>query len=102
MKIRKRSHLSLAIILSLVTLTFLTGVVLTFNHARAARMLNTTLVYQAGSAAQTTPTPQKTPVMKSTDTTGVIALAIIIVAIILVGATRGRPKPVVKDQLKKK
>jgi hypothetical protein len=101
MKIRILSRLSLAIILSLVALTFLTGVLLTFTHAGAARTQNVTLVYQAGSAAQATPTPQKTPVAKSADTTGIIALAIVIVAVILVGATRGRRKPMVKDQLKK-
>ena len=98
MKPKQISHISLAIIIALVSLTFLTGVMQTFIHARAAISPTGTPASQVVNALAATPTVQRTPVPKSADTTGVIALATVIVAIILVGATWGRWKPKVKNQ----
>jgi hypothetical protein len=101
MKPKFNSRIILALILALVTLTFLTGVVQTFSHARAAISSTATLSVQTTTAMDATPTSQKTPVLKSADTTGIIALAIVIVAVILVGAVWGRRKPFSKDQSNK-
>ena len=89
----KSKHLTrnlLAIVLALVALTFLSGAVLTFGHAQAAVSPTRAASTLAENAQAASPTPTKTPVPPSADTTGVIALTIVIVAVILVGATWGR------------
>jgi hypothetical protein len=76
----------------LIAATFLAGVLHAFGSARAATPATPA---SAGHPAETelTPTPVPTPVPVSGDTTGIIALAMLIVIIVLVGAIIGANKP---------
>ena len=76
--------------LFLVAVTFLAGVLLAFDTARAAPATPAAIAsHQIGNETELTPTPSPTPVSVSGDTTGIIALAIVIVVIVLVGAIMG-------------
>jgi hypothetical protein len=96
------------LILTVVTLTFLIGTVEAFYTARAAgtatpvsptpTVLNE--IDAAGTATSEAAVPTKinqkptsTPVPRSADTTGIIALASLIVMIIIVGASIGGRRP---------
>ena len=86
----------LALIFALVILTLLAGVLRTFNSAHAALISTATANSQAVFDDEQTPIPVPAPVLHSADTTGVIALAIVIVSVILIGATWGRRRPNIK------
>jgi len=74
----------------LVAVTFLAGVLHAFGSARAASYPSAAITsHQTGNETELTPTPPPTYVSVSGDTTGIIALAIIIVAIIVIGAILG-------------
>ena len=78
----------------LVGVTFLAGVLHAFDSARAASSASAAIAnHQTGTETELTPTPVPTQVSVTGDTTGIIALAIIIVAIILVGAIMGTNQP---------
>ena len=74
----------------LVAVTFLAGVLHAFDSARAASATPAAIASQpAEKPTKVTPTPSPGLVQVSGDTTGIIALAILIVIIILVGAIMG-------------
>jgi hypothetical protein len=83
----------------LVALTFLAGTLHTFGSAGAVALgtPTATAIAQAGNEAGVTPTPEPTPVqtpaLVSADTTGIIALAIVIVIIVAVGAILSLRRP---------
>jgi hypothetical protein len=86
----------LLIILSmvLVAVIFMAGVLHAFGTAQAASTTPAPLAGQlAKSDIELTPTPALPPASVSGDTTGIIALAILIVVIVLVGAVLGGNKP---------
>jgi hypothetical protein len=74
----------------LVAVTFLAGALHAFDSARAASATTAVIAsHQTENQKKLTPTTHPISVSVSGDTTGIIALAIIIVAIILVGAILG-------------
>ena len=85
----------------LVAVTLLAGTLHAFASARAVTLDTPTAaaIIQIGSdvTPAATPTPEPTPVKKpllvSADTTGIIALAIVIVMIVVVGALLGSSRP---------
>jgi hypothetical protein len=86
-------------VLILVAVTFLAGTLRTFDSARAVALNTPTAptLNQTGSDATLTPTAEPTqvqkPVLVSADTTGIIALAIVIVMVVVVGALLGSSRP---------
>jgi hypothetical protein len=72
----------------LIALTFLVGVLHAFRSARAAPPTSAAIASRPAET-ELTPTPAPTPVLVSGDTTGIIALAMLIVTIVLVGAIIG-------------
>jgi hypothetical protein len=70
---------------------FLAGSLLAFQivGAAASNTPTPTAKLQSGNDAEATPEPVATPALMSADTTGIIALAILIVIIVLVGAVLG-------------
>ena len=84
-----RSFIILVFVLIIVT--FLTGNVRTFALARASTPAATiaTIANQTESSMDLTPTPLPTPILASADTTGIIALASVIVIVVLIGAVWG-------------
>ena len=93
MKFLHIPHIVLALIFALVVLTFLTGALYTFAPAHAALVTTAPASGQPGINANHTPIPVSAPIPTSADTTGIIALAIVIVVIVLIGAIWGRRKP---------
>jgi hypothetical protein len=80
--------------LVLVTMTFLAGVSHAFDTARAASAMPATAASsQVENDIQITPVPISSPALVSGDTAGIIAFAIVIVSIVLVGTTLGTNKP---------
>ena len=82
-------------ILALVAVTFLAGTLHAFNAARAATSATPTATASAQPEKDTSVpvAPVVTPVSVSGDTTGIIALAILIVLIVVAGASLGGNKP---------
>ena len=78
----------------LVAVTFLAGVLHAFDSARAASATPAVIAsHQTENETELTPTPASNLCSVSGDTTGIIALAIVIVIIVLVGAVMGTNKP---------
>ena len=75
----------------LVAVTFLTGTLHTFDTAHTAASVTPTATasHPSENDADLTPTPVSTPGLVSADTTGIIALAIVIVIIVLIDAILG-------------
>ena len=80
--------------LILVALTFLVGVLHAFDTARAASATPSAKANPLiENDTELMPTPGPSNVSVSGDTTGIIALAIVIVIIVLVGPILGTNKP---------
>ena len=83
-------HTLIILSIILVSVTFLAGVLHAFNTARAASAAPAAMVsHPAGNETELTPTPGPTSNSVPGDTTGIIALASVIVIIVLVGAILG-------------
>jgi hypothetical protein len=84
----------LIIILIIVGVTFLAGVLHAFNNARASSGAPASITsLRTENDTELTPTPGPAKVQDSGDTTGIIALAILIVLIVVVGVIIGTNKP---------
>ena len=83
------------LILVLVTVTFLAGTLHAFGSARAATSATPTATLSEPTVSETdlTETPVPTPVLASADTTGIIALASIIVIVVVAGTVLGQIRP---------
>ena len=83
----------------LVALIFLGGVLHAFGTAQAASAAPKGLAsHQPGNETELTPTPAPTFVSVSGDTTGIIALASVIVILVIVGAIVGTSRPPYKKK----
>jgi hypothetical protein len=76
----------------LVAVTFLAGVLHAFESARAASA-PAAVITSHPADTEFTPTPAATPVPVSGDTNGIIALAMVIVLIVLIGTIMGTKRP---------
>ena len=84
----------LFVIIAIVALTFLVGTLRAFATARAATpaAVTATPTGQIQPSPDITESTDETPVLQSADTTGIIALGIVIVLIVLVGSLTGGSK----------
>jgi hypothetical protein len=75
--------------------TFLSGTLHAFQIARASASGTPTATTgpQPGNDSELTPEPVATPVPRSADTTGIIALSIVIVIIVIAGTMIGSRGP---------
>jgi Na+-driven multidrug efflux pump len=83
---------SIILILFLIVVTLLAGISRAIDDAKAAPIA-TPITTVIGRGTNLTPTPIPTPVPISADTTGIIALGILIVVTVLIGAVLGQKRP---------
>jgi len=78
-------------IIALLVVTFLTGNVRAFTLTQVSPSAAATIIAnsQTETVSDLTPTSTPAPILASADTAGIIALAIVIVIVVLVGAIWG-------------